>query len=147
MATTIFFSSDHAAVDLRLHLINFAQEKGYKIVDLGPDGSQSVDYPDNAKDVCEKVLSEDAIGILICGSGIGISMAANRFKGIRAALCSNTWMAKMSREHNDANILALGGRMLGSSLAEEIFEAFLSTEFTAGERHIRRRDKLDKVCY
>ena len=114
-----------------------------KVDDQGTYSEESVDYPDYAKKVSEVVLRGAAVGILICGTGIGISMAANRHPGIRAALCENEFTARMARAHNDANILCMGGRVVGTALAESIVNTFLSTSFEGG-RHARRVDKIER---
>ena len=101
-----------------------------------------MDYPDYAKLVCKEVISESAIGILVCGSGIGMSMAANKIKGIRAALCTDSYMAKFARAHNNANVLCLGARVIGNGVAQEIVSVFLNTEFEGG-RHKIRVDKIN----
>ncbi len=138
----IYVGADHAGFNLKSQVINHLNHKNLKVIDLGADGEQSVDYPDFAKKVVEQVvISENNIGILICGSGIGMSIAANRNPKIRAALCHNTTYAKLAREHNDANILVLGARYLGTVSALEIVDIFLSTQFLA-DRHGKRVRKL-----
>ena len=145
MSKKLVFSSDHAAIELRLHLLKRAKDAGFEVVDLGPLEGERVDYPDNAADLAG-MLKEDklALGVLLCGSGIGISMAANRFSHIRAALCTNVWMARMSRLHNDANVLVLGARMVGKDLAEMIFDEFMEASFEGG-RHQNRVEKLENL--
>lgn len=136
----IFIASDHAGVDLKSKIIEHIDNK-FSIVDLGPDSNDSVDYPDFAKKVCENVVKEKALGILICGTGIGMSMSANKFKGIRASLCHDTFSAKMTRMHNNANVLCLGARVIGLGLALDIVDTWLENNFQAG-RHQRRIDKM-----
>ncbi len=136
-ARTIFVGSDHGGFTLKQHLVARLTAAGYTVHDLGCHDTQSCDYPVFAHEVSRAVLQENALGILICGTGLGMSMAANRQAGIRAALCTNEFMARMSREHNDANVLCLGERVIGLSLADTIVDAFLTTEF-AGGRHQRR---------
>jgi ribose 5-phosphate isomerase B len=115
------------------------------VVDLGPHGTDSVDYPEYAFRVCRKVLDGEAErGILVCGSGAGMSMAANRVKGIRAILCTDLFLARFSRLHNDANVLCLPGRLMGTALAEEVVKTWLETPFEGG-RHQRRVEKIDQV--
>ncbi len=138
----IFIASDHAGIDLKEKVKAFLGSKNIHVVDLGTHSRQSCDYPEFAKLVCEKVLDERGFGILICGTGIGMSMCANRFKGIRAALCTNEYMAKMARLHNDANVLCIGARVIGESLALEIVNQFITQEFEGG-RHKRRIDMMD----
>ena len=114
-----------------------------QVEDVGIFTAESVDYPDISEKVCTKIVQGEADrGILLCGTGIGISIAANKIKGIRAALCHDVFSARMSREHNDANVLAMGGRVIGFGPAGEIVRAWLTTEFSQGERHQRRIDKM-----
>lgn len=138
-----FIGTDHAGVNIKNSVISFLKDRGFEVADLSPAGADSVDYPDFAQKVCREVLKDSSSrGILICGSGIGMSMAANRFPKIRAALCLNSYMAKMSRAHNDANVLCLGERLIGTGLLEDIVEAFVSTDFEGG-RHEGRIQKID----
>ncbi|MDI9471723.1 MAG: ribose 5-phosphate isomerase B [Tissierellia bacterium] len=139
----IVVGSDHAGFELKEHIKKMLKDKGMKVDDQGTYSEESVDYPDYAKKVSEVVLRGEAVGILICGTGIGISMAANRHPGIRAALCENEFTARMARAHNDANILCMGGRVVGTALAESIVNTFLSTSFEGG-RHARRVDKIER---
>jgi len=116
------------------------------IEDVGTFGATAVDYPDIAEKVCSAVLSgKSERGIVICGTGIGISISANKFKGIRCALCNDVYSAKMSREHNNANVLALGGRVLGFGPAGEIVRAWIETDFSGDERHLRRIGKISAL--
>jgi len=140
----IIIGSDHAAVGLKAEIVKYLC-KDNEIVDVGVKvGAPSSDYPDIADLVCAQVkLQSEAIGILICGTGIGMSIAANRRQGIRCALCGDVFSAKMARQHNNANILALGERVVGIGLAIEIVDAFLKNNFSNEPRHIRRIDKLD----
>lgn len=137
----IFIASDHAGIDLKSSVIEHIKDK-FEVIDLGPTSSDSVDYPDFAKKVCESVLKEKALGVLICGTGVGMSMSANKFKGIRASLCSDTFSAKMTRMHNDANVLCLGARVLGLGLALDIVDTWFENTFQEG-RHKRRVDKIE----
>lgn len=138
----IAIGSDHGGFGLKRQLAVKLRELGHEVIDLGADSADSVDYPDFAKLVCARVLDGSAeYGILVCGTGIGMSMAANRHQGIRAALCGDEYSARMSREHNNANVLCLGDRVMGKGLAESIVEVWLSTSFAAG-RHKRRIDKF-----
>lgn len=131
---------DHGGRQLQGLIIEQLQALGHDVDNLGCDGAESVDYPDYARSVCAAVEEGRCDrGILICGTGIGMSMAANRFQGIRAALCHEPLTARLSREHNNANILCLGGRIIGPGLAAEIVYVWLSTDF-AGGRHQRRID-------
>ena len=141
----IVIGSDHGAVSLKdeVKRILAEQFKNVEVHDVGTFDLQSVDYPDIAEKVCGEVLSGAADrGILLCGTGIGMSIAANKFKGIRCALCSDVYSAWMSREHNDSNVLALGGRVLGFGLAAEIVRTWMTTEFSGDERHKRRLEKI-----
>lgn len=142
----IAIASDHGGYDLKTEIINYLTSKGLEFKDFGScDGKCSVDYPDYGKTVAEAVSSgEFEKGIIVCGTGIGISITANKVPGIRAALCTDSYMAKMSREHNDANILALGGRVVGVGLALDIVETWLDTSFSGG-RHKTRVDKISAV--
>ena len=140
----IAIGSDHGGFELKSFLIAKLSSLGHEVSDLGCDSDTSVDYPDFADQVCAQVLDGKAQhGILVCGTGIGMSMAANRHRGIRAALCHNEYTARLSREHNNANILCLGDRVLGKGLAESIVDVWLSSSF-AGGRHQRRIDKFSR---
>lgn len=135
----IALGCDHGGYELKQEIIKHLQERKIEFKDYGCDSLESVDYPVYAKKVANVVASgECEKGILICGTGIGISIAANKVKGIRAALCTDCFMAEATRLHNDANILALGGRVVGPGLALKIVDTFLDTEFSNDERHIRR---------
>lgn len=141
----IGIGSDHGGYELKEGIKEYLVGEGIQVVDFGTDSLESVDYPDFARKVAEAVLNKEVDrGILICGTGIGISIAANRIKGIRCALCSDTFSARMSREHNDANILAMGGRVVGLGLATDIVKAFIISEFEGG-RHERRINKIDVI--
>lgn len=142
MVNEIVIASDHAAFELKEFLKQSLKTQGYKVTDLGCNSTESVNYPDYAHKVANYVLEHNCYGILICGSGIGMSIAANRHKGIRAALCHSIEYAKLSREHNDANVLVLGARFLSNELAQEITETWLKTEF-AGARHKTRVDLIE----
>ena len=138
----ITIGSDHAATALKDEVKKVLAEFDAQIKDVGTFGTDRVDYPDIAEKVCADVVSGDAErGIVLCGTGIGISIAANKIKGIRCALCGDVYSAKMSREHNNANVLAMGGRVLGFGLAGEIVRAWMTTDF-AGGRHQQRLDKI-----
>ena len=138
----IAIASDHAGYDLKTTLAQELAEMGYEVLDLGTDGPQSVDYPDFGAALAKVVGSgEVERGVLICGTGIGISMAANRHPGVRAAVCWDETSARLTREHNDANVLALGARLLGIEVAKDCLRTFLSTDF-AGGRHAGRVAKL-----
>ena len=141
MAQNIHIGCDHAALDLKNIIIRQLEERGLTVTDHGTYTPESCDYPDIAHDVAQAVEKENGTGILLCGTGIGMSMAANHHKGIRAALCTTELHAKFARRHNDANILCLGARMTGVELAKAIVKAFLTTGFEGG-RHKRRIDKI-----
>lgn len=138
----ISIGSDHAGFDLKEHLKNYLEEEGYEVIDEGTYSLESVDYPDFGKKVGKRVADKEADrGLVVCGSGIGISIAANKVPGIRCALVSEPLSARLSRLHNDANVLALGGRLIGLEMAKECLKVFLQTDFEGG-RHQRRIDKL-----
>jgi len=142
----IAIASDHGGFGLKSHLIDYlASREGVEVVDLGVKTPDSVDYPEYAAKLCRAVLDGQVErGILLCGTGIGISMAANRFEGIRAALCHDEFTARLSRLPHDANVLVLGGRILGVGLAEAIVDVWLETPFEGG-RHRRRVEAIEKV--
>ncbi len=140
----VYIANDHGGVELKNEIVSFLKSQNYEVTNLGIDENKSCDYPDYAKMVAQKILEDkDAKGILICGTGIGISMAANRFEGIRCALCSDVFSARATREHNDSNILALGARVTGTGLALMIVKEFLETEFSNDERHVNRIKKIE----
>ncbi len=141
---TIVLASDHGGFTLKTFLKAKLAAAGYAVEDLGPDCAESCDYPPFAQKAARRVLEGGCLGILICGTGLGMAIAANRFHGVRAALCTNEFMARMAREHNDANILCLGERVVGQGLAWSMVQAFLDTNF-AGERHQRRLDLIEHV--
>ncbi len=140
-----FVATDHAGIDLKDATVEMLRAKGHEVEDIGPFTKDRVDYPDYAVKVCEKVLENAGTqGILICGSGIGMSMAANRFHGIRAALCHDAYTAQMARAHNDANVLCFGERIVGLGVAESIIDAWLSSSFEGG-RHCGRVEKIEAI--
>ena len=142
MFRKIVLSSDHGGFNLKETVKNFLINKNIEVEDVGCNSLEPVDYPDFAKVLSDKLKNnKNAVGILFCGTGIGISMSANRFRHIRAALCTSVEMASKSRKHNDANVLALGGRILAEDLALDIVEEFLKTDFEAG-RHSLRVNKI-----
>jgi len=135
---TIALASDHGGVDLKTILKDQLEKDGYSVLDLGTNGSASVDYPDYAKAVADALASGAAQrGVLVCGTGIGISIAANRHAHVRAALIHDAFGARMCRQHNDANVIVFGGRTVGSEVAKDCLAVFLNTEFEGG-RHARR---------
>ena len=142
----IALGCDHAGFELKQEIIQYLEEKGYAYQDYGCFSTESVDYPDFAHSVAKAVASHEAEqGILICGTGIGISIAANKVKGIRCAHCHDVFSAEATRQHNDANILAMGARVIGAGLALKIVETFLTTPFSEDPRHIRRIEKIEAV--
>ncbi len=141
-AIKIAIASDHAGYPLKRELDEELQRLGYQVLNLGTDGPDSVDYPDFGHALAERVASGEAeLGVLVCGTGIGISIAANRNPRVRAALCHDTTSARLSRQHNDANVLVLGARMTGAEVAMDSLRVFLDTPFEGG-RHARRVAKL-----
>jgi ribose 5-phosphate isomerase B len=140
-----FIGADHAGIDFKTLVRELFANSGHEVIDMGPFTKDRVDYPDFAAKVCEQVLAnENSKGILICGSGIGMSMAANKFDGIRAALCHNEYSAVMARKHNDANVLCLGERVSGTGIVEAIVHAWNANSFEGG-RHTRRVEKINAL--
>lgn len=138
----VAIAADHGGFELKDSMVEYIKSLGNEVVDLGTNSADSVDYPDYAKKVCEEIQQENSdLGILICGTGIGMSLAANKFEGIRAACVSDVYSAKMSRNHNNANVLCIGARVIGDEVAKLIIKTFLENEFEAG-RHQRRVDKI-----
>lgn len=144
---TIIIGSDHAAYQMKETIKSYLVSEGFNVEDTGPMGVDSVDYPDFGIKVASAIsCGKHKRGILMCGTGLGMSMVANRFPGVRAALCGDIFSAVMSRQHNDANILVLGGRVIGDVLAKEIVKAWLKTGFEGG-RHKNRLDKFDRIDF
>ncbi len=142
----IALASDHGGLALKNAVKAFLEEKGYEVKDFGTSTENSCDYPDFALPAAESVAAgECERGVFVCTTGIGISIAANKVKGIRCALCTDATCARLTREHNDANVLALGGGIVGKNLALDIVETFLTTEFSALEKHQRRIDKIAAI--
>ena len=140
-----YIATDHAGIDLKDYTVELLKDKGHEVIDLGPFSKDRVDYPDYAVKVSESVLSDsDSQGILICGSGIGMSMAANRHTGIRAALCHDAYTATVARGHNDANILCFGERIVGKGVAESMLDAWCAGSFDGG-RHVGRVAKIEAI--
>ena len=141
----IAIASDHGGFDLKESVIYSMREKGLEIDDLGPSNDDSVDYPDYGIKLAQVIVEQKVErGIVICGTGVGMSIVVNRFPGIRGTLCSDAYTAKMCREHNDSNILIMGGRVVSKDLALEIVRIWLKTEFEGG-RHQRRLDKINEI--
>jgi ribose 5-phosphate isomerase B len=143
MSKNVIIGCDHGGLALKETLKPFIEKMGWSVTDLGTHTTDSCDYPLIAKAVCDAVLKDEgSLGILICGTGLGMSMTANRVPGIRAAVCTNEYMARMARAHNDANVLCLGERTTGPGLAQEIVQVYLSAEFEGG-RHLRRINLIE----
>ena len=141
----IAIASDHGGFDLKESVIGTLRNKGFEIDDLGPSSTDSVDYPDYGIKLVQAIVEKKVErGIVICGTGVGMSIVVNRFPGIRGTLCSDVYTAKMCREHNDSNILIMGGRVIGKELALEIVGIWLKTKFEGG-RHQRRLDKINEI--
>ena len=141
----LYIGSDHGGYEMKGDLKEYLEGNGNNVVDLGTFSDDSVDYPDIAREVCEKVLENpESFGILVCGTGIGMQMTANKLVGIRATVATDEHMAEMSRKHNNANILTLGGRTTNFEDAKKIVDKFLTTDFEKGEeRHVRRVEKIE----
>lgn len=141
----IAIGNDHAAVDLKNEIMAYVEELGHDLVNYGTDTHDSCNYPEYGRKVAEAVAAGEAdCGILICGTGAGISIAANKVKGIRAAACSDASTARLIKQHNNANILAFGARIVGAELAKDIVKAYLDAEFLGG-RHVQRVDMISKI--
>ena len=140
----VFIGGDHAGVELRAQLKKSMESWGHEVVDLGTSSHESVDYPDFAVEVGERVAKGEGRGVLVCGTGIGVDIAANKIPGVRSARVTDTYSARMSRQHNDANVITLGARVTGDALCEEILKIWLDTPFEGG-RHQRRVDKLNAL--
>ena len=138
----IGIGNDHAAVDMKKEVVAFLEEKGYEVVNFGTDTKDSCHYPEYGRKVAEAVAAKEVdLGILICGTGVGISLAANKVKGIRAVVCSEPYSAKLSRQHNNTNVLAFGARVIGIELAMMSIEEWLDAEFMGG----RHQDRIDMI--
>jgi ribose 5-phosphate isomerase B len=141
----IVVASDHAGVELRHEIADEARQLGHEVVDLGPDAGEAIDYPVNGALVGRLVAAgEYDRGLLVCGTGVGISIAANKIPGIRAVVCSEPFSAVMSRAHNDANVLAIGARVVGAGLGRQIVREWLAAEFEGG-RHARRVNLINEI--
>jgi len=142
--TVIALAGDHAGFALKSKLIELLEREGWSVLDLGTDSKDSVDYPDYGYAMASAIAERRApLGVIVCGTGIGISIAANRHPEVRAAVCTEPVAARLARAHNDANVLALGARLIGEAVAEETLKAFLETPFEGG-RHARRVEKLSR---
>ena len=141
----IAIGNDHVALEMKNHIKEYLEAKGYEVIDFGTYTSERCDYPVYGKKVADAVVSKECdLGILICGTGIGISLAANKVKGIRAAVCSEPYSAKLTRQHNNANIIAFGARVVGEATAEMIVDEFLNAEYEGG-RHQKRIDMISAI--
>lgn len=141
----IAIANDHSAVDMKNHIKKYIEAKGYEMVDFGTNSNESCDYPVYGKKVADAIVSGECdLGVLICGTGIGISLAANKVKGIRAAVCSEGYSARLTRQHNNANIIAFGARVVDIPTAETIVDEFLGAEFEGG-RHQKRVDLITAI--
>ena len=142
----VTIGSDHAGFALKSDLIAFLRDEGHEVVDVGTRSTDPVDYPDYAEAVARSVLNGDGErGILICGSGVGASVAANKVRGIRAGLCHDTYSAHQGVEHDDMNVLVLGSRVIGAQLARELAQSYLRARFTGEDRHVRRLNKVKAI--
>ncbi len=144
MQKKIIIGSDHGGFNLKQKIIEHLKSNGYEIDNVGCFSEESCDYPVIAKQVCEKVISENTLGILVCGTGLGMSIYANKVKGIRASHCTDTFSARLTRQHNDSNILCLGERITGFGLALDIVDEWLNASFEGG-RHQRRVDMINEL--
>lgn len=139
-------ANDHSAVELKNSVLKYLKENGYDVVNYGTDSSEAFDYPIAGSVLCEAILRKEVdMGIAICGTGVGISIACNKHKGIRACCCSEATSARLTREHNDANVICFGARIVSTELANDIVKAFLTTEFSHGERHLRRIEQIKEI--
>ena len=141
----IAIANDHTAIEMKQHIVAHLEARGFEVLNLGTDTEERVDYPIYGKRVADAIVGGMAdLGVLICGTGIGISLAANKVKGIRAAVCSESYSAMMTRRHNNANIIAFGARVIGTATAETIVDAFLGAEYEGG-RHQNRLDMITAI--
>ncbi len=142
----IALGADHGGFELKQKVKEYLEKQGHTILDVGTNNDVPVDYPDYAFRVAQKILAKDAeVGIMVCGSGVGASVAANKIKGIRAGLCHDTFSARQSREDDDANMLCLGARVIAYRLAFDVVDAFLNARFSGAERHRRRLEKVARL--
>lgn len=142
----IVIANDHAGVELKKELKDYMEGLGYEVINIGTDSTESCHYPEFGKKAAEMVASHVAdLGVLICGTGVGISLAANKVKGIRCGVCSETTTARLIRQHNNANMIAFGARIVGPELAKDIVKSFLDAEFEGGGRHQKRIDMISAI--
>ena len=141
----IVIANDHAAIDMKFKIKQYIESLGFEVINVGIDNFDYCDYPDFAYKACEKIVNREVdLGVLICGTGMGMSITANKIKGIRACACSEPYSARMSREHNDANVVCFGERVIGIETAKEVVKAFLNAEFK-GEHHATRVKKIMEI--
>ena len=142
----IALAADHAGLELKNRLRSYLEQKGHELVDLGAFTAEPSDYPDFAEAIGKAIQSQTANrGVLICGSGVGASIAANKLRGVRAGLCHDSYSARQGVEHDDMNILVLGARVIGTALAEDLVDQFLGASFSNEERHVRRLQKIERL--
>ena len=145
MNKKIIVGADHGGFELKDHIKAHLESKGYEVIDVGTSSQESCDYPLYAHRLCQKIQAGEApLGILVCGTGIGMSIAANKHDGIRAACCSDTFSARLTRMHNDANVLCMGARVVGAGLAIDLVDNFVEAEFE-GDRHVKRVSMLEMI--
>lgn len=141
----IVLGADHGGYELKNHIKAHLESQGFEVVDVGTNSGESCDYPIFASRLCQRLQNgESELGVLVCGTGIGMSMAANKHRGIRAACCSDTFSARLTRNHNNANVLCLGARVVGAGLALDLVDAFVNAEFD-GDRHTRRLSLIEDI--
>jgi len=142
----IGIANDHSAVDLKNMVLDYLVNKGYDVINYGTDTTEAFDYPQAAKVLCENILNKNVdLGIAICGTGVGISIACNKHKGIRACCCSEASSARLTRQHNNANVICFGARIVSNELAYDIVDTFINTQFSNGERHINRINQITEI--
>ena len=142
----IGITNDHSAVELKNSVSGYLKDLGYEVINYGTDSTEAFDYPLAAEKLCVAIQNKEVeLGIAICGTGVGISIACNKFKGIRACCCSEATSARLTRQHNDANVICFGARIISSELANDIVNTFVSTPFSNGERHINRIEMIKNI--
>ena len=142
----IGITNDHSAVELKKSVSSYLKDLGYEVVNYGTDSTDAFDYPLAAEKLCVAIQNKEVdLGVAICGTGVGISIACNKFNGIRACCCSETTSARLTREHNNANVICFGARIISTELANDIVKTFVSTPFSNGERHIKRIDMIKEI--
>jgi ribose 5-phosphate isomerase B len=142
----IGITNDHAAAQLKFSIMKYLQDNGYEVVNYGTDGTEAFDYPLAAIPLCKAIQNKEVdLGIAICGTGVGISISCNKHKGIRACCCSDTASARLTRTHNDANVICFGARIVGEELAKDIVHTFVTTPFSNEERHIKRVQQITEI--